>query len=717
VTVAFFSITGYAYAVLKDRRNPRKSRGSLGLQAVAVVGLAVAAGFGICFAAGIWATPLVTVAAFLVLGVGIDDAFVIIGAATDAKVDGTAHWDADAAAILSGAATVEDVAARRACVALAMAGPSITTTSITDAAAFLAGSWTRIPAISNFCMFAAACVACDWLLQVTLFVALFVWDLRKKLRAHVRALERAVAPADDGVESTTPDDDDDALEGGVVETSKPGQDDAAPAEPTTVDAMLAHVMATLQTTREEPGATTTSPKETAATLADVQDHAPTPRTSSSTLFGGRYAKALLSPPGLAFVLAATATTVAVAAVGCARYDMNFDYHVFYVRGPLIENPWIPRTDQFQRKWFPGLGAGEDSSASYGIYTKRADYFAGRDEMRSMISAMQRQDYVVGNSLLTNWFTAHEAWLADQATEQPTSNDEYVASVRTFLETPDGASYVSRVVFRSEHEIAATQVDVFFDQDSNIRDSIDAMRDARRTVKKAAPSLRPVVYGATFPWLEGLAIIEAETVRALAIACSVVVVVLVLLLGDVAIAALISGFVCCIALCTFGSIYWYGDELNFISAFFIVISVGLATDASAHVAHAYIHAPSSLVTGPQRATHALEVLGASVFRGGLSTLVGVMIVGAAKTYVFLTFFWYLTTIMVLSLWFGLAVTPAALAVLGPYLISTPPAAATTDLELAETSSHVAAMGFEEEEEAVQKAEEDKASEDTDEEAEG
>ncbi|KAJ8614480.1 hypothetical protein CTAYLR_000864 [Chrysophaeum taylorii] len=636
VTLAFVTITTYSFLALASRRS--SSRGLLGLLATATVGFAVAAAFGLCFAFGVQFTPITSVSAFLVLGIGLDDAFVVVGA------DDLASFARDAAMIARGVTSLEAATTKRVCMALAVAGPSIFTTSITDAAAFFAGSYTRIPAISSFCLFCATCVIVDFALQITLFVAFFVYDTRRKLRRHALQLAGKVGSPDDREPSAArasvkPDDDDDDDDDKTAskEEDETENDDAA--APTTSEDLMALV------SRRKLEVEASRPK---------------------TWFGRVYAARVLSPAGAALVFVGTTVLIIFGAIGCANFDMHFEYEWLYGRG--LENNYVPKATDFQKKWFKNFGAGEDSSTNFGIYTKRGDYFVHGDEMRALIDNTEALSFVVKGSLASNWYDAHQAWAVNVTTSR-----EYVASVKAFLETDQGRAYAGKIVFADDDDgtIAATEIDSRW-KDLGTSKAITSMRDMRRAVKRAAPSFDTIAFSPTFVWLEGLRIITRETVRSLAIACAVVVAVLVALLGDVAVAALVSAYVCTICLCTISSIYWYGDHINFLSAFFIIIAAGLATDAPAHVAHAYIHAPPSLVTGKERAAYALDELGLSVFRGVTSTLVGIVVMAGTKTYVFQTFFWYLTTIMVLGLWFGLAVAPVSLAVLGPLLVS-PPAA--------------------------------------------
>jgi len=131
--------------------------------------------------------------------------------------------------------------------------------------------------------------------------------------------------------------------------------------------------------------------------------------------------------------------------------------------------------------------------------------------------------------------------------------------------------------------------------------------------------------------------------------------------------------------------------NFITAFFIVIAVGLSADARASVeiecgsdfllpssprdsfAQLFPQAPAHLCrafldsraeTRDLRAKEALGKLGPSVFRGGVSTILGIAITGFTVSYIFFAFFRLLMTILILALWNGLAVMPVVCSLIGP-----------------------------------------------------
>lgn len=171
------------FATVCFARGRARTRSLVGVAALASVLLALVAAFGLWMACGGYFHSLMAAAIFMTLGLGVDDAFVIVGA-VDARDgdDDDDDLDVNAAA---GAALADG---------LAQAGASILVTSTTDAAAFAACALTsRIPALTSFCGVAALCVGCDFLLQVTFFPALFTFVLRAEIAA-----KRTANPFGDG---------------------------------------------------------------------------------------------------------------------------------------------------------------------------------------------------------------------------------------------------------------------------------------------------------------------------------------------------------------------------------------------------------------------------------------------------------------------------------------------------------------------------------------
>lgn len=63
--------------------------------------------------------------------------------------------------------------------ALSHAGPAITTTSATTAFAFAFGMLSSLDALRSFCLFATVNTMMLWASNMTLFLAVVVWDTRR----------------------------------------------------------------------------------------------------------------------------------------------------------------------------------------------------------------------------------------------------------------------------------------------------------------------------------------------------------------------------------------------------------------------------------------------------------------------------------------------------------------------------------------------------------
>lgn len=143
------------------------SRWTMALGALVTVGLSTAAGFGLSSICGLFFGPVHSLLPFILLGIGVDDAFVIVNAFNRER---------------KGPRTAEDnEALRNRCArALARAGASITVTSATDLVAFGISASSSLPALASFCAYAAISIFFLWVFASTFFTATMVLDERRQ---------------------------------------------------------------------------------------------------------------------------------------------------------------------------------------------------------------------------------------------------------------------------------------------------------------------------------------------------------------------------------------------------------------------------------------------------------------------------------------------------------------------------------------------------------
>ncbi|OVA00612.1 Sterol-sensing domain [Macleaya cordata] len=163
ITILISYIVMFAYISMTLGDTPRlssfyiSSKVLLGLSGVVVVMLSVLGSVGFFSAIGVKSTLIIIeVIPFLVLAVGVDNMCILVHAVKRQPLE----------------LPLEE----RISNALVEVGPSITLASLSEVLAFAVGSFISMPACRVFSMFAALAVFLDFLLQVTAFVALIVFD-------------------------------------------------------------------------------------------------------------------------------------------------------------------------------------------------------------------------------------------------------------------------------------------------------------------------------------------------------------------------------------------------------------------------------------------------------------------------------------------------------------------------------------------------------------
>ncbi|KAL5012271.1 hypothetical protein ScPMuIL_010822 [Solemya velum] len=146
--------------------NCLSDRSHLGRLGVCTAAIGILGAFGLVCGAGMFFGSISSVAPFLVLGVGLDDMFILLSGLSDTY----GHIR-----------TVED----RIGETMRTSGMAITITSLTDLLAFSAGALSSFPAIQSFCTFAAVAIFLTYLMFVTFFLGcMTLYEQRVKSERH-----------------------------------------------------------------------------------------------------------------------------------------------------------------------------------------------------------------------------------------------------------------------------------------------------------------------------------------------------------------------------------------------------------------------------------------------------------------------------------------------------------------------------------------------------
>lgn len=159
INAAFMIMIVYLILNLGGLCHKIKSKALLAFACIISIVIAAAAGYGLSMWLGFMYTPVHSVLPFVILGIGVDDSFVIMNALD--RTDPTKPVP------------------ERIAQAISHAGASIMVTSLTDFVAFAISVSSALPALSAFCMYAAFSVLFLFVLQITFFAALASFDAKR----------------------------------------------------------------------------------------------------------------------------------------------------------------------------------------------------------------------------------------------------------------------------------------------------------------------------------------------------------------------------------------------------------------------------------------------------------------------------------------------------------------------------------------------------------
>ena len=159
IVVTFTVMISFACLMLGKYLNPLTGHGLLAMSGVLSVTFGIMAGFGLSMLAQAPYISIVGILPFLIIGVGIDDMFIIVDELDRVHPDQTIP--------------------KRLGMVMRRVGPAITMTTMTDLLAFAVGTTSIFPSVVYFCTYAALSMAFAFFFLVTIFVAFMTYDCKR----------------------------------------------------------------------------------------------------------------------------------------------------------------------------------------------------------------------------------------------------------------------------------------------------------------------------------------------------------------------------------------------------------------------------------------------------------------------------------------------------------------------------------------------------------
>lgn len=604
VQYSYIAVFLFLGATLGNFKCGLGSRWTMAIAAVMLVGFSTIAGIGLSSFFGLVYSPVHSLLPFILLGIGVDDAFVIANAFDQERKGKPRTIETNEELLL------------RSSRALSRAGASITVTSLTDLVAFAISSSSGLPALASFSAYASISVFFLWVFASVFFTACLVFDERRQIENRRECL--CCLTRKRNAEETEDDDTEPIVENGSILMNffKHIHGKAILSWPGKIVVLI--VFAGLL------GFGAYS-----ATLLNVED---TQRefipTGTSLREYFEASDELFPDQGIEFYMVfETQSNIFESRDELSRLDER-------VSGMSEEPPYIaePVSEEVFRNVMAALKdyLDEFGTGAIGGATLGDDGWPTNESDFALTMREYTQEGAPGGRFGRNVdFTEGGATL-----EAISVATEYVRLTKSNRgETIDDADK-----------------------------QIDAM-DSTRDLVESWTDLQPAfVYSDAYITIEGFKVISQEFIQNVVLAVAAVAVIVLLTVAHPLTAFLITFTVVGCIVEILGFMYHIGIVIDSVSAVMLVLAVGLSVDYSAHVGHAFM-----TKAGDDRNERVMETLsdvGTAVLNGAITTFLAVAILLMSESYVF----WVLSRMFMLTVVFGVAngliLLPVLLSLVGP-----------------------------------------------------
>ncbi|XP_069502844.1 patched domain-containing protein 3 [Ambystoma mexicanum] len=524
---------------------------------VITTGMAVLASLGLLLMCGVPFVITVANAPFLVLGVGVDDMFIMIAVWQQTKV--------------------KDTVEERMTHTYADAAVSITITTLTTVFAFYIGIMTSFNSVKSFCIYTGTAILFCYLFNITCFgAALALNGQREKSNRHWISCKKVdkVSPAGRSSLYSA------CCVGGAYD----------------------------------------------AATGTEQEHPVT------TFFKDLYGPFLTNKLTKVFVVILYAGYLACSIYGCLQTQEGIDLRNLASDDSYVK-PFYDDEDKYFSNYGPRVMVAVPNDTNYWDPSVRQN-------IENCMDSIENNSYI-DKSLSESWLRIYEA-LSVPLKIDLNNKTAFLNNLPIIYQVNQDFKWDVKMTGGS---ILASR---FFVQTVNVTTAVDEksmVNGLRELVKHCTIPL--TVYHPAFIYFDQYVVIVDNTIQNVAVATGVMLVISLLLIPNPLCSLWVTFAIASIIVGVTGFMAFWDVNLDSISMINLVICIGFSVDFSAHISYAFVS--SKELNSNKRIIDALHLLGYPIFQGAISTILGIVALSAAGSYIFRTFF----KIMFLVITFGAA----------------------------------------------------------------
>lgn len=299
-----------------------------------------------------------------------------------------------------------------------------------------------------------------------------------------------------------------------------------------------------------------------------------------------------------------------------------------------------------------------------VINKTLDYSDPKvqEEVENLLHKLENNRLMAGPRFTESWLRIYHRFLKDDRTQvflqgfNMSKKEDFYKGIRQVFFRLSQNYFQQDIKFNEDFtEITASR---FVLQTENIMDANDEKNMLLELRQIAENSTLPVVvFNQLFVLFDQFLLIKETSIQAVGVATAVMMVISFIFIPIPSCALWVAFSIFSIEIGVVGYMSWWNVNLDAISMINLILCIGFSVDYSAHITYAYI---SSEQKDPNiRMRNALHSLGLPIAQGSVSTLIGIVVLNAAPSYIFTVFFKTVFLVILFAAIHGLLLLPVLL----------------------------------------------------------
>ncbi|XP_030623447.1 patched domain-containing protein 3-like [Chanos chanos] len=527
-------------------------------------GLAVLSSFGLILFCGMPFAMTVATAPFLILGIGVDDMFIMISC-----------WQKT---------QVSDKVEERLADTYKEAGVSITITTLTDVLAFYIGLMTPFRSVQSFCLYTGTAILFCYIYNITFFGAFLALNgRREESNRHWLTCMKVDEPKEKHSQSTDDSKTNVCCVGGAFDRNT-GTEEEMP---------------------------------------------------FNRFFKKYYGPFLTNSWTKVFVILLYLGYLAASIYGCFQMQEGIDLKNLAPDGSYVAS-YYDNEDKYFSEYGPNVMLViKDQTFQYWNESAQSSLDTCLQEFHNL-SMASKDEHVFWLNFYLEYGNRNKLNLDNES--------DFKRNLSSFLKTSgfsQDVNFTNNEIYASRTFIQTVNISTAVDEES----MLNAFRDTAQNCGKSQNPIDLLVYHPAFIYYDQYAVIVSNTIQNIVVATLAMLIISLLLIPHPLCSLWVTFAIASVIVGVAGFMALWDVNLDSISMINLVICIGFSVDFSAHISYAFVS--SEEPSANKKAIDALYHLGYPIIQGAISTIAGVVVLSAAQSYIFRTFF----KIMFLVILFG------------------------------------------------------------------